>query len=266
MRASVLEAGRVVVVGGTRGIGAAIANKLAHDNDVTTIGRSESSNAAVKHLRADMALLSEVRRVAERLLEDEAPIDLLVHSADILAMSRIETSEGFERSFALNYLSRFSLNIALQKSMRRARRPRIVHIAAAGFPGKLDLDHFPPPDSMSSFRAHNIGQRSNDCHVVEFQRRYPSGIEIYNFNPGRVATTIREQMSAPWFVRAMASLVDSLLPPMTVDTFVEQVFRTISKGQSGLFDAHGNTVAHTVSPALGTEVWDRTARLVDHHA
>ena len=126
----------VVITGATRGIGRAAAVELAGGGaEMALVGREpervEETVAAAKaagggapvhaHV-ADLTLMSEVRSLADELRERHERIDVLANNAGALFASRKVTSEGLERTFALNHLAPFLLtNLLLD---RLARRPR----------------------------------------------------------------------------------------------------------------------------------------------
>ena len=65
--------------------------------------------------------MADVRALAEEVRERYEHIDVLANNAGALFASRQETSEGFERTFALNHLAPFLLTNLLRD--RLSRRP-----------------------------------------------------------------------------------------------------------------------------------------------
>jgi NAD(P)-dependent dehydrogenase (short-subunit alcohol dehydrogenase family) len=74
---------------------------------------------------ADLALMSNVRVLADEIRGRYEHVDVLANNAGALFASRRETSEGFEQTFALNHLAPFLLTNQLRRSPRR--RPRRDH-------------------------------------------------------------------------------------------------------------------------------------------
>ncbi len=214
-----------LITGGTRGIGRATAEALAERGaTVVIVGRNQQAgDGALQSLRvkgtmadfipADLSLMADVRRVAETFRRAHPRLDILVHSADVLLSKRQTTAEGLEVSFATNYLSRFLLNNLLADLLVASAPARVIHVAAAGFPGALKLDHLPPPPELSSFAGHNVGQRANDVFGVEWAARLVgTGVTINIMNPGMVDTDIRRRApSGKLLMRA----VELLLKPVT---------------------------------------------------
>src|SRR5271157_3165135 len=118
----------VLLTGATRGIGRAAAVELAREGiEVALVGReSERVGAVAQEARAtgggapvhehvaDLALMADVRALAEEVKGRYEHIDVLANNAGALFGSRKETSEGFERTFALNHLAPFLLTNLLR--------------------------------------------------------------------------------------------------------------------------------------------------------
>jgi len=204
--ATELHGKAALITGGTRGIGRATAEALAARGAAVVIVRrnrqaGETAGQAVRanggtaeFIAADLSLMDDVRRVVETFRRAHSRLDILVHSADVLLSKRQTTAEGLEVSFATNYLSRFLLNNLLQDLLVASAPARVIHVAAAGFPGALKLDYLPPPPELSSFAGHNLGQRANDVFGVEWAARLVgTGVTINIMNPGMVDTEIRRR-------------------------------------------------------------------------
>jgi retinol dehydrogenase 14 len=117
-----MAARTVLVTGGTAGIGRATALGLAAMGARLAIcGRDrESTEDAAVELRAagggpvevfvaDLSSQSQVRRLADQVLERLSRIDVLVNNVGGYWDTRHLTADGLERTFALNHLAPFLL-------------------------------------------------------------------------------------------------------------------------------------------------------------
>ena len=103
--------------------------------------------------RADFALLEEVRDLADVLLDEER-IDVLVNNAGIgTAGPREESAEGYELTFAVNYLAPFLLTRRLLPLIERSAPARIVNVSSAG-QAPIDFDDVMLEDSYSGVQAY----------------------------------------------------------------------------------------------------------------
>src|SRR5947207_2370890 len=112
-----------VVTGGTGGIGRAVAVELAgRGYRVVIVGRDATRGAAVlaaleeagpgadhAYVRADLSLLRETARAAGEIVGRTDRLDAVVLCAGVLSAVPEWTEEDLERSFVLNYLSRYLL-------------------------------------------------------------------------------------------------------------------------------------------------------------
>lgn len=135
----------IVITGATDGLGKGLATELAPSGARLILhGRSgEKGHALLEELaprasgelvwrRADLSSLDEVRDLAEALLEEDR-IDGLVNNAGIgTARRREESAEGYELTFAVNYLAPFLLTRQLLPLIQRSAPARIVNVSSAG--------------------------------------------------------------------------------------------------------------------------------------
>ncbi|MFL5855425.1 MAG: SDR family NAD(P)-dependent oxidoreductase [Solirubrobacteraceae bacterium] len=128
----------VLVTGATDGLGQAVAHGLAEaGHTVLAHGRDPGKLAEQEHAartyRADFASLDEVKALADELLEREERIDVLVNNAGIGTTlpgdgERMESHDGYELRFAVNYLAPFCLTERLRPRIAK----RIVNVSSAG--------------------------------------------------------------------------------------------------------------------------------------
>jgi NAD(P)-dependent dehydrogenase (short-subunit alcohol dehydrogenase family) len=117
------------------------------------ISELEPSAGDLVWAQADFASLEDVRDFAERLLEEER-IDVLVNNAGIgTAGPREESAEGYELTFAVNYLAPFLLTRRLLPLIERSTPARIVNVSSAG-QAPIDFDDVMLEDSYSGVQAY----------------------------------------------------------------------------------------------------------------
>ncbi len=188
---------RAVVVGGTGGLGRAVARWLAaRGAEVTVVGQTfrDTSVGHLSFVKADLSLMSEARRVAEMLPAEQ--LDLLVFTTGIFSTPRRETtSEGIERDLATSYLNRFVMLRALASRLGNGRavaaRPVRVFIMAfpgtgqAGDPDDLNSEH-----TYRQMAAHMNTVAGNEALVLHAAHVYPH-LRVFGLHPGIVKTNIR---------------------------------------------------------------------------
>jgi len=148
----------ILVTGATDGLGRAVATKLAergatvllHGRDETRLAdsleriRAETQNEKLRTYRADFSSLDEVGGMAERIVGDQDRIDVLVNNAGIGTAlpgdgERMESRDGHELRFAVNYLAHFLLTRRLVSLIVSSAPARIVNVSSAG-QAPIDFD------------------------------------------------------------------------------------------------------------------------------
>lgn len=138
---------RVLITGASRGIGEALALRLAHEGvhlcllarHASTLGevaaQAEARGASVSVFCVDLSDPASVSEVAERLSR-EAPFDLVVHNAGKsirrLLVDSLQRHHDFERCMQINYLGPVKLQLALLPPMMRRKRGHLINISSVG--------------------------------------------------------------------------------------------------------------------------------------
>ena len=198
-----------LVTGGTGGIGRAVAADLTRrGHHVLTVGRSAGATVA-----ADLALLRDTDRTATEVVRRTDRLDALVLCAGVFAMRAEWTDEDLERSFVLNYLSRFLLVDRLLPLLVAAPAGRIVLVATAGrYPDTLDLDDLQMQRGRRrGLRVAGRTQFANDLLAVSLADRLTgTQVKVSCVYPGPVATDVfRNARGVPGSLRRLAVLVQS---------------------------------------------------------
>ncbi len=136
--------GKVAFInGGSRGIGAATARRLAQDGATVAIGYGNSAAAAealaadiVEHggsaiaVKADASDAAALKQAIDGVAERYGRLDILVNSAGVLALNPIETFtlEDFDRTIAVNVRAVFVAAQAAAAHMREGGR--IINIGS----------------------------------------------------------------------------------------------------------------------------------------
>jgi NAD(P)-dependent dehydrogenase (short-subunit alcohol dehydrogenase family) len=153
-----LEQQTILVTGATDGLGRALAARLAaggtelllhgrdEDRGRATVAEIEAStgNDKLRWLRADFASLEEVRGLARQVAARCARLDALVNNAGIGTTlpgegRRMESRDGYELRFAVNYLAGYLLTRLLLPVLERSAPARIVNVSSAG-QAPIDFD------------------------------------------------------------------------------------------------------------------------------
>ncbi len=172
---------RTVVVGRGPGRAAAVAAEIARET-----GSSGVESIAV----TDLALRAEVRTLAAALRERYPRIPLLVHNAGGVFARRQTTSEGLERTFALNVLTPFLLTDLLADALRAGAPARVVMVSSAAHQGAhVPWDDLQSAHGYSGFRVYGRSKLELILLTRELADRFRgSGVTVNAVHPGFVAS------------------------------------------------------------------------------
>lgn len=224
-------AGKVALVtGGSRGLGAAIAQRLAHDGAAVAITYTSSPQKAAAvvsgieaaggkalAMRADSADVAAVKQAVGETVNTFGRLDILVNNAGVLAIAPIDqfSLEEFDRLVAVNIKGVF---VATQESIRHmGEGGRIIMI------GSINSDSAPfagasiyalTKGAIASFTrglARDLGSR---------------GITVNNIQPGPIDTDMNPAEGE----------------------FAEGLKKTVALGRYGQGDEVAGMVAYLASP------------------
>ena len=198
-------AGKVcLVTGATSGIGKVTARELAQRGaTVVVVGRSEARSAAtvsqirrqtdnssVEFLLADLSSQQDVRRLAKEFENRYPRLDVLVNNAGAIMLSRRESVDGIEMTFALNHLAYFLLTNLLLDRLKSSAPARIVNVASNSHErAKLDLDDIQVRGRYWGFGAYARSKLANILFSYELARRLEgTGVTVNALHPGLVGT------------------------------------------------------------------------------
>jgi NAD(P)-dependent dehydrogenase (short-subunit alcohol dehydrogenase family) len=196
-----------VITDATSTIGKALAMDLAKTGEVVVmVARDvERGNAVLQEIRlgtqnfnvslelCDLSVLSSVRNLSEILKSKCQKIDVLVNSTSLYKRKRGVTVDGFEKTFAANYLSPFLLTNLLIESLQLAVQAngsaRVLNITAPSL-AQIDFEDLQSERNFNSVKAFETAQMANLLFTFALARRLEStGITVNAIHPGSATRT-----------------------------------------------------------------------------
>ena len=197
------EGTMILVTGATDGLGRRVAAELAgRGANVLLHGRSwerlevalegireETGNEKLRPYLADLASLGEVRGLAGRILSDEERLDVLVNNAGVISRDRRESEDGYELTFAVNYLSHFLLTRLLLPLVRESAPSRIINVASAG-QSPMDFDDPMMERGYDTMRAYSVSKLAQITFTFELAGRLSgTGVCVNALHPASLMDT-----------------------------------------------------------------------------
>jgi NAD(P)-dependent dehydrogenase (short-subunit alcohol dehydrogenase family) len=198
-------AGKVVLAtGSTSGIGESTALGLAKQGATVVInGRDQARSelaaqriqakaigSRIEYIAGDLSTRTGVRGIAEAFRARHDRLDVLVNNVGAIFWKRDETTDGLERTFALNHLSYFHLTNALLDLLQASAPSRIVNVASNTHRGvSIDFDDLQSKRSYNALRAYNESKLANVLFTYELARRIEGkGVTANALHPGVTRT------------------------------------------------------------------------------
>jgi NAD(P)-dependent dehydrogenase (short-subunit alcohol dehydrogenase family) len=233
-----------IVTGASRGIGNAIAVKLASEGyAVVAVGTSEPASVAanmqkveqhghpVLYVQADVSSAEGRQKITTLALATFGRIDVLVNNAGVAPKVRMDiletTEESFDRVLGINLKSTFFLSQAVANIMRdevakdASRSPKIINVS-----------------SISAYTAST--QRAEYCiskaaismvTLLFADRLANDGINVYEIRPGVINTDMTSVVKGKY-----DALIEGGLTPIKRWGQPEDVANAVSVLCSGLLD------------------------------
>jgi NAD(P)-dependent dehydrogenase (short-subunit alcohol dehydrogenase family) len=251
----------VLVTGATDGHGRALAQALAESGAAVRVdGRGVSRIAAVvdelrgvaaggdriRAYRADLASLADVDDLADELLANEERLDVLVNNAGIGTDvpgggERMESPDGYELRFAVNYLAGYLLTERLLDLLTRSAPARVVNVSSAG-QMPLDFDDLMLERRYDGVRAYCQSKLAQIMQAIDLSER---------FEPERLSANALHP----------ATYMPTKIVPSPISTLKEGVDATLRLVADGTLDGvSGRYFNGTREARADRQAYDRDAR------
>jgi len=213
----------VLVTGANSGIGKAASLALAKIGaTVVMVARNkergeaarseivrESRNGSVDLLIADLSSLESVRQLATEFQRKYSKLHVLINNAGLFNQRRHVTMDGYENTFATNYLAPFLLT-NLQLDLLKASAPsRIFNVSSVGhYNGHINFDDLNLEKEYGGWKAYGQSKLALVLFTYELAKKLQgTEVTVNAVHPGTVATNIWSRPLGPvGFIMALPKL------------------------------------------------------------
>ncbi len=265
-----------LVTGGTSGVGKAIATGVAKKGaNVVIVSRSElsgqqaikeiaekSDNNNISFLPADLSLLKSVQQLSEQFKQQHSQLHGLVNAAGAWYFKKEITSEGYDKSFVINYLSHFALTNRLLDLLKATDEARIVTVAGAPRflkKPKIDLNDLQLTKSYSWMKSINNAMFARVHFGFELSDRLQNtSASSMVFHPGFVKSNLGKDV-APWWLKLMFLFSSDVRnAPETCDSGVYVATKGNAHTTNGKFIDDKNNIVElrkNFDKSISKELW-----------
>jgi NAD(P)-dependent dehydrogenase (short-subunit alcohol dehydrogenase family) len=269
-----------LITGGTSGIGKATAVALAAMGaDVVVTGRdpergeraaeeirAQSTGGSVELMLADLAVQSEVRRLAEEFAERHDRLDVLVNNAGLVQSERTETPDGIETTLAINHLAPFLLTNLLLDLLKKSAPSRIVTVSSeAQRWGSMDFDDLQSRRNYRGFPVYGMTKLANIMFTYELAERLNgTGVTATCMHPGAVNTRFGTNNRGPMTLVFRLFKPFMRTPEQGADTVIYLASSREVEGVSGKYYSDRKWIEPqeaALDPEARRRLWEASERL-----
>lgn len=282
-----------LVTGSTDGIGRQIALGLARKGATVVVhGRSREKGESVINqieretdgsavlLLADFTNTDAIVGLASAVTERYNHLDVLINNAATSSKARVETKDGVERTFAINYLAPFLLTHQLLPLLRESDHARIITTSSGLHrQSSIQFDDLQSNENYDGMEAYGRSKLANVFFTYELARRLdPASITANVFGPGFVPGTRLDREASFWFQLATGSL--SKLPNFLLRALPDPIHSAKQAARTPVYLATNPDVKyvsgqyfenqkpvlsapHSYDPGRAHQLWEMSADLLD---
>ena len=207
-KAMTMSGKTVLITGGSAGIGASTATRLAELGAHVVVscrdidkGRryfvSHSPAANIDILPLELGSFSSVRAFSADVLRRYPRVDVLINNAGLLPVEYSRTEDGYESAFGVNFLGHFLLTQLLLDRLIASAPARIIHVSSTAHTRAIpDLEAFfsPSKEQERKFRWMKHYSQSKLANILYSnwlaEQLDGTGVTSNALHPGLVNTEI----------------------------------------------------------------------------
>jgi len=176
----------ILITGATDGIGRQIALELARRFEPMLLhGRNSvkleslrkelkaiSAKLTVETIQSDFRSLQQVNAMAQTILNEHPSVKIIINNAGTYEKRFSLSADGFENTYAVNFLAHYSLTLQLLPKLVKMENTRIIHVSSMTHEwAKPDISRINDIMSYEAGSAYALSKLMNLVFSVELNRR-----------------------------------------------------------------------------------------------
>jgi NAD(P)-dependent dehydrogenase (short-subunit alcohol dehydrogenase family) len=286
----------IVVTGGNSGLGKESIHQLVKHNPAKVYLGARSSqrgNAAIEeivadvpsakgkihYLEVDMASLASVKRAADRILNENDRLDILMNNAGLANAPAGLSTDGYEIQFGTNYMGpTLFTKLLLPLLQKTAEEPnsdvRIINLSSELFKqapsqGIIFTDLSTPMTKINSVARYGQSKLANYFYSKICAEKYPN-IKSVALHPGVVNTGIWEHIyKRPYYGWMLSAVMTPFLTNVHDGAKMQLWSATAKKGvkNGAFYTPKGTEYTQAIlkNDKLANELWQWTGKEFAKH-
>jgi len=227
---------------------------------------TKSKNKSIDLLLADLSSLESVRQLVAEVRKKYSKLHVLINNAGLFNQRRRVTADGYENTFATNYLAPFLLT-NLQLDLLKASAPsRIINVSSVGhYNGHINFDDINLEKEYGGWKAYGQSKLALVLFTHELAKKLQgTGVTVNAVHPGTVATNIWSRPLGPvGFIMALPKLFMTS-PEQGAETIVYLASSPDAKGLNGEYLEKlkvKKSSDESYNEEIAQRLWDVSAKL-----
>ena len=234
--------------------------------------KEKSGNDSIDLMLTDLSSQASIRQLAENIQQHYHHVHVLINNAGGVSLSRRETQDGLETTFAVNYLAPFLLTNLLLDKLKASASARIVNVSSDSHQaGYIKMDDLQSEKHYRFMRGYGQSKLALVLFTYELARRLQgTNVTANCLHPGFVATNIG-QNGVGLAGRSIVKLIFSRLgisPEEGAKTSIYLASSPEIEGVTGKYFVKSIPVRSapiSYDETLQRQLWDESAKLVNLH-
>ena len=176
---------RALVTGGSRGIGAAIAQRLLDAGASVVVAarnRHDQTPARATFIRGDILTVEGCKKIVDESIEILSGLDILVNNAAaaklVLPNSEAISDEVWQETIASNFLSAVRVTNAALPTLKQSTSASILMISSGSdLPGNGPLVHYGASKAGLNYYTRTLAKELGASHKIRVNTVTPGGVE-----------------------------------------------------------------------------------------
>ena len=228
-----------------------------------------TKNKNIELFICDLSSLKEVKQLSEKLLNNRSELHVLINNAGVFHMKRIETSDGYESTFAINYLAHFYLSRLLLPLLKKSSPSRMINLSSDIHKYfKIKMKDLMLERKYNGQQAYSNSKTAIILFTNKLARELrETEVTVNAVNPGHVETQMTTVGLPKWFTSFRDLIVKPQTPEQGARTSVLVAASDELKKISGRYFSKGKErKSRKLTYDISTQdlLWDLSNQLIEN--